>query len=238
VAPKRREDRKRLRLHPVVLAFAGATCLTAALIAVSIVGGRGSEAAPTATAADGSVTRKALFTGIPQDGIALGRPTAPLTLVEYADLQCPYCASWSRDVLPDVVERYVRSGRLRLEFRGLAFLGPDSDKALRAALAAGERDRLWDTVHALYERQGHENAGWVTDDLLRDLAPLGVDLERTGSPWVERQLVEAANAARIAGVPGTPYFQVRHRGGQVQPLPVDSLESAAFTAQLDRLLAR
>jgi protein-disulfide isomerase len=237
VGPKRREDRKRLRLHPVVLALAGATCLAAALIAVSIVGGRGSEAAPTATA-DGSVTRNALFAGIPQDGIALGRPTAPLTLVEYADLQCPYCASWSRDVLPDVVERYVRSGRVRLEFRGLTFLGPDSDKALRAALAAGERDGLWDTVHALSERQGHENAGWVTDDLLRGLTPLGVDLERTASPWVERQLVEAANAARIAGVPGTPYFQVRRRGGRVQPLPVDSLESAAFTAQLDRLLAR
>lgn len=237
MAPRRREEPKRLRLRPLVLALAGAACLAAALIAASIVGGRGSGAAPAATAGV-AVTPHALFAGIPQEGIALGESTAPLTLVEYADLQCPYCASWSRDVLPDVVERYVRSGRVRLEFRGLAFLGPDSDKALRAALAAGERDRLWDTVHALYERQGRENTGWVTDELLRSLAPLGVDLERTASPWVERQLAAAAAAARIAGVPGTPYFQVRDRGRPAQPLPVESLEAAAFTAQLDRLLAR
>ena len=226
-----------MRLPPLVLALAGAACLAAALIAVSIVGGRGSEAAPAATA-DNPVARNALFVGIPQDGIALGEPTAPVTLIEYADLQCPYCASWSRHVLPDVVERYVRSGRVRLEFRGLAFLGPDSDKALRAALAAGERDRLWDTVHALYERQGDENAGWVTEDLLRGLAPLGVDLGRTGSPWVEQQLAAAADAARIAAVPGTPYFQIRHRGGAAHRLPVESLEAAAFTAKLDSLLAQ
>jgi hypothetical protein len=73
VAPKRR-GAKRLRLPPLVLALAGATCLSAASIAASIVGGRGLEAAPTATA-DGSVTRNALFAGIPQDGIALGCAT-------------------------------------------------------------------------------------------------------------------------------------------------------------------
>ena len=234
--PMRREGPKHRRLSPVALALAGAASLAAALIAASVVSSGGSEAAPAVTA-EAPAKRNPLFVGIPQDGIALGDPAAPLTLVEYADLQCPYCATWSREVLPAVVERYVRSGRVRLEFRGLAFLGPDSDKALRAALTAGEQDRLWDAVHALYERQGHENAGWVTDDLLRGLAPVGVDLERTSSPWVERQVSEAADAARIAAVPGTPYFQVSREGGPLQPLPVESLDAASFTAKLDGLLA-
>jgi protein-disulfide isomerase len=237
VPPKRREEPRHHRFSPLVLALGGAACLAAALIAASIVGSRSSGAAPAATAA-APTARNALFAGIPQEGTVLGDPAAPLTLVEYADLQCVYCAVWSRDVLPAVVEKYVRTGAVRLEFRGLAFLGPESDKALRAALAAGEHDRLWDALHALFERQGGENSGWVSDELLRELEPLGVDIEGTTSPWVERQLASAAASARMAGVPGTPYFQTRRAGEPAQRLSVDYLQPASFTAELDRRLAR
>ena len=105
-----------------------------------------------------------LFAGIEQQGAALGSPKAPVTLVEYADLQCPYCAQWARDALPTLVEDYVKTGKLRIVFRGLAFIGPDSDKALRTAIAAGEQNHLWDVVHGLYEpgrrerRLGHRRA--------------------------------------------------------------------------------
>ena len=71
----------------------------------------------------------------PRTGTAIGSPDAPVTLVEFADLQCPFCAQWATDAFPDLVEEYVRPGRLRIEFRGLAFIGPDSEKALRAALS-------------------------------------------------------------------------------------------------------
>ena len=93
-----------------------------------------------------------------------------MTLVEYADLQCPYCAQWALDALPTLVEDYVKPGKLRIVFRGLAFIGPDSDKALRTAIAAGENDHLWDVVHGLYVHQGAENAGWVTDGLVTEIA--------------------------------------------------------------------
>jgi protein-disulfide isomerase len=182
-----------------------------------------------------------LFRGVPQDGIALGNPDAPLTLVEYADLQCPYCAEWARDVLPAIVDEYVRPGHVRLVFRGLYFLGPDSEKALRAALAAAEQDRLWDVVHGLYRSQGAENSGWVTDELLRSLTHSGVDtrrmLARTGSSVVERELSAAANAAEQAQVPGTPYFQAGRTGGPPEPLQVTSSDAAAFRVALDALLA-
>src|SRR4051812_750117 len=82
-------------------------------------------AAPRPAAAVTAKTRA--FPGIPQQGAALGRPTAPVTLVEYADLQCPYCAEWARRTLPVLASDYVRSGRLRIVFRGLAFVGPESD---------------------------------------------------------------------------------------------------------------
>jgi protein-disulfide isomerase len=225
----------------VGVALAGAALLAAALVLASLIGSRRNAAEPPAPVTPAG-TRDALLRGIPQAGAVLGRPDAPVTLVEYADLQCPWCAAWARDAFPAIVERYVRTGRVRIVFRGLAFLGPDSDKALRAALAAGEQDRLWDVVHGLYSSQGAENSGWVSDVLLRGLAAgAGLDPERmlagTTSPRVEREIADSVAAAERAGVPGTPFFEAGPTGGRLEPLQVSSLDAAAFTAELDRLLA-
>ena len=98
------------------------------------------------------------------------RADAPVTLVEYADLQCPYCAQWASTALPHLVRNYVGTGKLRIEFRGLAFIGPDSDEALRAALAAGRQDRLWNVVELLYANQSPENSGWASEELIHRIA--------------------------------------------------------------------
>ena len=50
-------------------------------------------------------------------------------MVEFADLQCPFCAEYTKNVVPTIVNRYVRPGKLRIEFRPLTFIGPDSAKA-------------------------------------------------------------------------------------------------------------
>src|SRR5207247_1739045 len=139
-----------------------------------------------------------------------GSPTAPVTLVEYADLQCPYCAVWARDVLPAVVGEYVRTGRLRIVFRGLAFIGPESETALRSALAAGRQGKLWNVVELLYRNQRSENGGWVTEQLLRAVGNEipGLDTERMlalrRSAEVTTQLETAKQQAEAAGVTGTP----------------------------------
>ena len=109
----------------------------------------------------------ALLRGIPQHGTVLGSPNAPVKLVEYADLQCVYCGVWARDVFPTLVRRYVRTGKVQLEFRGLAFVGADSETALRTALAASEQNKLWNVVELLYRNQGAENSGWVNDGFVK-----------------------------------------------------------------------
>ncbi len=240
--PARRQESRRLPNRAVVAALAGAVAVAVALVAASLLGSSSGSAEPTVPEAVAApVERDALLRGIPQDGIALGSPKAPVTLVEYADLQCPYCAQWSRDTFPAIVDEYVRSGRVRVVLRGLSFLGPDSETALRAALAAGEQDRLWDVVHGLFRLQGAENSGWVTEDVLRSFDGPVVDAQRmlagTQSAWVERQLAEARTAASLAQVPGTPFFQAGPTGGALARLEVDSLEPDAFRRELDRLLA-
>jgi len=119
--------------------------------------------------------------GIPQQGTVLGRPDAPVTLVEYADLQCPYCGVWARETLPQLVREYVRTGKVKLVFRGLAFVGPDSATGLTTALAAANQGRLWQVVDLVYANQGEENSGWLDDELLRSIGGQlpGLDVDRS-----------------------------------------------------------
>ena len=167
-----------------------------------------------------------------------------MTLVEYADLQCPYCAQWSRETLPVLVDEYVATGKLRIVFHGLAFIGADSDKALRTAIAAGQDDHLWDVVHGLYASQGAENSGWVTDDSCARSPPESpVSTARGSSPRAgrtrsSRSCEHAADAAASAGVHGTPAFQIGPTGGQLELLHVDSLGPEAIVPAIDALLAR
>lgn len=223
----------------VALAAAG---LAAALIAIS-VSGSGGGSAPS-TSLYGVATTRAMLDGIPQRGRELGAAKAPVTLVEYADIQCPYCAQWARETLPAIVEDYVRPGKVKLVFVGMAFLGPDSETALRAALAAGAQNRLWHVLDLLFYNQGEENSGWVTENLLRGIgaAVPGLDTERmlaeAKSDAVAAALAQDAQRASEAGIRGTPSFEVGRTGGRLERLTVSSLEPDAFRSALDELLAR
>jgi protein-disulfide isomerase len=80
--------------------------------------------------------------GIPQSANALGQPAAPITLAYFADLQCPYCRDFSLEVLPSIIERWVQTGKLRIESHALqtATHEPEMFMAQQvAALAAGRQ---------------------------------------------------------------------------------------------------
>ena len=219
-----------------------AIALVALFAAAAVVTPTGGSAGRTPGAVPGAPQVESLLRGIPQDGPWLGRKTAPLTLIEYVDVQCPYCARFSSEVLPTVVKRYVRTGRVRILFRGLAFVGPDSVRGLRWATAAARQDRLWNVLELLFVNQGDENGGWVTQRLLNSVARdvHGLDVSRVrrdaGSAWVSEQLRAMAAAAKHAHVPGTPYFEVGRMLGPLEPVTMRSFSVSEFTSQLDRRL--
>ena len=99
-------------------------------------------------------------------GDTLGQASAPSTLVVYEDPQCPFCRSWNVSTLPSVVSQFVRTGKIKLEYRGVVIIGPDSVRGLRAIYAAGKQNKLWNFADALYAHQGAENSGWITNEVI------------------------------------------------------------------------
>jgi protein-disulfide isomerase len=226
----------------VVLSLAGAGLVAGALVAaLALTTGGGSK---RAVAAPVGVSRvAAMLAGIPQQGETLGSPKAPVTVIEFADPQCPYCAAWARSALPTIVRRYVRTGKVRILFNGMAFVGADSATALRTALAAGRQNRFWNVMELLFENQGTENTGWVTDSLLRSIgdAVPGLDTQRMlderGSTAVDRAIARAETLVQEAGVNSTPTFAVGRTGGTLQVVAVSSLAPSGLTPSLDAALA-
>lgn len=221
---------------------AAAALLAGGLISASLVGARAGESAP-ATTVSGEATSR-LLQGIRQSGPVLGQPDAPVTLVEFADLQCPYCAAWTDGAFAELVRDYVRPGKARIVFSGLAFIGPDSETGLRFVLAAGRQGKLWPSVQVLYANQGAENSGWVSEDFLRERGASipGLDVEgalrESYSPEVDREIAAARASAARLGVRGTPSFAAGRTGKAVESVAVSSLDANALRPALDSLLTR
>jgi len=207
----------RLPRWAIVATVIAALVVVGVLVAISAGGGDG-DSRDGALSGVEEVT--AGVAGIPQAGDRLGRPDAPVEIIEYADLQCPFCARASSVTVPALIDRYVRDGAARLTFRPLAFIGPDSQRGALAAIAAGEQAKLWPFVELLYRNQGEENGGWLSDGLVTDAATaLGIDTAaldaaRTGSAAGE-SLAAANAAAQADGIDSTPTFIVAGPKGRV-----------------------
>jgi protein-disulfide isomerase len=176
-----------------------------------------------------------MFAGIPQDGTRLGREEAPVTISLYEDFQCPACGQFARETLPEVVERYVKPGEVKLISETLAFLGPDSISTGRAAIAAGEQDRYWNYAYLLFENQGSENSGYATEEFLTNLAEetQGLDVGEweaaRDASFVEEELEAAQQRASSEGVQATPTLVVSGPGGETTlrgAVPMSEVEKA------------
>jgi protein-disulfide isomerase len=210
-----------------------ATAVAAVIVVAAIALSRGGADGPS-PALDSAAPEQAqdILEGIPQSGVSLGDPGAPATLIEFADLQCPFCADFATEQLPGVIDSYVRDGRLRLELRLLAFIGPDSERARQVANAAALQDRYWDYTELFFRNQGAENSGYATDAFLQRLARqtprLDVDrlAEDYASPEAEALSRQAERLGRQLGVDGTPSFYLVRDGGQPEPIEIDALDEA------------
>jgi protein-disulfide isomerase len=230
------------------LQLALVTVLATVVVVVAIVvsGSGGDDETPVAPATTSGETPAeevaALYEGIPQKGMRLGKAGAPATLVEIADLQCPFCAQYSVTVLPTIVEDYVRTGKVAYELRIRSFLGRDSVRAAGAAAEAAEQNRMFQFTDVFYRNQGPENSDYADAGFMREIAGQveGLDVDAVvaaaddplSHPAVERNEM----FARKIGSTGTPDFYLR-KDGQLTPLSVQGTAPEDYAAALDAALA-
>ena len=233
-----RADRRRRQLLQLGAVLGVAAVIVAVLVLIS-QGGKVAPNASSGAAVSGISDTRAMLAGIPQDGTRLGDPKAPVVLTEFADLQCPFCRDYALDVLPHVIERYVRTGKLRLELRLRSFLGEGSVTAARAAQVAEKRNRLWHFVDLFYRNQGTENSGYVTDGFLGRIASAAgvpaslVSTAKTRTPALERPLQTAEREAQAAGLTSTPSFLIGPQAATGKVLAFDQLDIDAFSAAIE-----
>lgn len=220
---------RRLTLFSALLGLAAAIVA----IAVAVSSRAGEDPAPRA-AAPFDVT--SILRGIPQDGLRLGKPDAPVLLVEFADLQCPYCREFAATSWPDIVRRYIRTGKVRMELRLVDFLGKDSTRAARAVMAASLQDRMWDASMRFYDVQGEENSGYVTDRFLTDVLGgiRGFDAPRAmaqrSSTEVREALASVHTMQSRYAVKSTPTLMIGSDDGDLA-LVAEGVPSADALAQ-------
>jgi protein-disulfide isomerase len=224
------------------LTLVGAAVGAAAVLAVVLilVAGQSASGTPTTTAPTTAAPTSSLA-GIPQHGDTLGMASAPATLVIYEDPQCPYCRRWNVETLPTVVDQFVRTGKLKLVYRGAVVIGPDSVRGLRATYAAAKQNRLWSFVDALYAHQGVENSGWITNStILAAAREAGADgqaiLASMGSKAVDAALVKAQAQGRADQLRGTPTFVIERPPARSRQLTVSGLDPASFMPTLSAAL--
>jgi len=221
----------------VRLGLLAALAVVIVVVVVVVAGGGDSDKDGGGGTKSPAAARSALQ-GIPQSGIALGSPDAPVTMVEFADLQCPFCREYHENVFPELLKRYVRTGKLRLELRLLRFLGPDSDRLARVAAAAAAQNRMWQFVGLAYDRQGPENSGYATDDFINKLAAdAGMDRADAGTA-AERLIREGENAARKARIQSTPSFLIGPTGGPFEHFEPSDLSPDAFVPRIEEELGK
>jgi protein-disulfide isomerase len=239
-------DRRQRRLQLLGVTVGAAAALVAIAIAVSS-GRPSSHELKAGAPPPGAAQVTARFAGIPQRGTALGDPKAPLTFVEFADLKCPVCREYTLSALPTLVDRYVRTGKVRMVMLLQHFVGDrdgDSERAARMALAAAEQNRLWQFADLFYINQRDESTTYVTDPFLRAIAAgvPGLDVQQAlaarDSPAIANELKQASAEFNSAGFTGTPSFAVGRAGGTLTPIDYNSFSVSEFARPIDRLLGR
>lgn len=165
----------------------------------------------------------------------IGEADAPLVIKDFSDFGCPHCRDAAANLTPEIIETYVNTGQVRLEFIPVSVLGEESTFAAQAALCADDQGKFWSYHDVLFDRQGRDR--FTVDNLSGYAEQVGLDRQQFRDCVLSgqhRSDVEQNNIAfRESGGTGTPTFVVGTEvvGGavpfeQMQPVIERQLEAA------------
>lgn len=173
---------------------------------------------------------------------AMGNASAPLTLIEFSDFQCPYCARHVSGTMQQVKRAYVDTGKLRYVFRHYPIeqIHPQAWSASRVAECAGRQGKFWQVHAAIFANQKQMS----DTDLQNHARNAGVNIAALQScvadPAVTAKITSDLEEGSRAGVSGTPMFFIGTvEGGKLRTLKrVNGADPfSSFQAAIDPLLA-
>jgi len=211
--------------------------------------GTGVAAQPAATAAPtagGTPTQPTTATVDVGKIPARGKDSAPIAIIEFADLRCPFCKQFFTDTEPQIIKDYVDTGKAKFYFRNYAFLGPASTLAANAAECANEQNKFWEFYDYMYANQPSESdtSMYTNDNMTKIAGDLGVDKTKfssclTATKYADNITKDIADGNQAGGGSmGTPSFVIGKVGsdGKVTgALLVGAQPYATFQQTLDAL---
>jgi protein-disulfide isomerase len=169
----------------------------------------------------GNVTVPPAYDYPSPDDHAIGDPNAPVVVEEFSDFQCPFCRRFHDETLPQIVDEYVRTGKVYFVFRHFPVVdrndpAQESHAAATAAICAGRQNRFWDYHDILFANQNGENIGDYTERRLQAMAEeLGLDMgafnDCYASPDARAAVAADALLATQKGLSSTPSFLINGR---------------------------
>ena len=178
------------------------------------------------------------------NAMMLGDAKAPVTVVEYADFQCPFCERYFQQNEATLISQYVNTGKARFVWKDYAFLGQESTWAAEAARCANDQGKFWAYHDYLYTHQGSENSGAFSKANLKKFAGvLGLNatqfntcLDTDKYAAFIQQETQAGSAIGVQGTPATfinGLLVADSNGNSVGAAPF-----ATFQAIIDPLISK
>jgi protein-disulfide isomerase len=197
----------------------------------------------SAAAVPGASEANKLFKGIPQKGLTLGDPKAPVTMEMFIDVRCPVCQNYEVTQIPSVVKKYIANGKVQLHLKPWAFLGPQSLTGRRGVIAAANQNKGFEYAKLLYDNQGSEATQWLTG---REMALLAASVNGLNmAQWRDDVNASSSEAtakgvdqlAKQKNVSATPTIFVGPTGGKLQDASGSSYNPAAVVQALNAAIA-
>jgi protein-disulfide isomerase len=225
--------------------IAGAVAIV--IVVVLVTGNHSKQAVAdpdSSTARSIAATVDNLLRGIPQQGSTLGNPQAPVTITEFGDLECPYCAQFATGSQARLIARDVRAGKVKLTYKSLETAtgaGPDENlwpAQQAAAYAAGSQDRAWYYIELFYREQGAEGSGYATSSFEQSVARQvpGLDYARWSTdrfaPALAQQILDEGDQAERLGINATPTIIATGPRSQTRPLSSSAITYTQLQAMI------
>lgn len=225
---RRQRQRRRQTTTVILIVIGAALVITALLIWPSVQ--------PV-----GAIATASPYSYPPQNGQTLGDPNAPVKMEEFSDFQCPFCRQFHNDTLKQIIDTYVRTGKVYFIFRNFPIVdrstaAQESHTAAGGAVCAGQQGKFFEFQDLLFANQNGENIGDFTVKRVQAMAKtIGLDTAKFNACLSDSATANAVAqdfAAGVkAGIDSTPSFLINGK------LVAGALPFAQFQAEIDAAVA-